>query len=78
VNHFADKVFCFSNTFNYPKDHHWQQAVALQAGTSRVRDPMRLMIFINLHNPSGHTRPWGLLASNKNEYQKQKNHVSGE
>jgi hypothetical protein len=34
----------------------------LQNGRSRVRDPMRWMIFINLPNPSGRTRPWGLLS----------------
>jgi hypothetical protein len=34
--------------------------------------------FFNSHNPSGRTRPCGLLASNRNEYQKQKNNVSGE
>jgi hypothetical protein len=28
----------------------------------RVRDPMRWMIFIKLPNPSGLTRPWGLLS----------------
>jgi hypothetical protein len=34
-------------------------------------------IFSNLQNPSGHTRPWGLLSPNRNEYQKHRNHVSG-
>jgi hypothetical protein len=33
--------------------------------------------FFNLPNPSGRTRHWGLLSTDRNEYQKQKN-VSGE
>jgi hypothetical protein len=37
---------------------------------------MRWIIFINLPNPDC-TRPWVYLASNRNEYQKQKN-ISGE
>jgi hypothetical protein len=40
----------------------------VQAGMSRVRDPMRRMLFAAL----GHS------ACNRNEYQKQKNNVSGE
>jgi hypothetical protein len=37
------------------------------------------VIFLNLPIPSGRTRPWGLLASNRNEYQTHKNNqVSGE
>jgi hypothetical protein len=36
------------------------------------------VIFFNLPNPSGRTRPWVYSASNINEYQKQKNNVSGE
>jgi hypothetical protein len=44
----------------------------LQAGRSRIREPMRWMnFFFNLRNPSGRTRPWGLLSPY--EYQKQKN-----
>jgi hypothetical protein len=36
-------------------------------------------IFFNLPNPSGLTRPWVYSASDRNEYQKQKNNnVSGE
>jgi hypothetical protein len=35
------------------------------------------MIFFNLPNPSSHTRPWIHSASDRNEYQKQKNNVSG-
>jgi hypothetical protein len=34
--------------------------------------------FLSLFNPSGRTRPWGLLSPNRNEYQKQNNNVSGE
>jgi hypothetical protein len=35
--------------------------------------------FLNLPNPSGRTRPWGLPVSNRNEYDKHKNNtVSGE
>jgi hypothetical protein len=34
----------------------------LQAGRSRVRGPMLWMFSINLPNPSGCTRPWGLLS----------------
>jgi hypothetical protein len=34
--------------------------------------------FFNLPNPSGPTVPWGSPTSNRNEYQKQKNNVSGE
>jgi hypothetical protein len=34
----------------------------LQTWRSRDRDPMRWMIFIKLPNPSGRTRPWGLLS----------------
>jgi hypothetical protein len=34
----------------------------LQTGRSRVRDPMRGMIFIKLPNPYGRTRPRGLLS----------------
>jgi hypothetical protein len=34
--------------------------------------------FLNVPNPSGRTRPWGYSASNRNEYQKQKNNVSEE
>jgi hypothetical protein len=34
----------------------------LQIGRSRVRDPMRLMVFINLPNPSGLTMSWALLS----------------
>jgi hypothetical protein len=34
----------------------------LQTGRPRVRDPMRLMIFINLPNHSCRIRPWGLLS----------------
>jgi hypothetical protein len=38
--------------------------------------------FLYSPNPSGHTRPWGLLiysSSNRNEYQKRKNNnASGE
>jgi hypothetical protein len=33
--------------------------------------------FFNLPNPSSRTRPWGLLSLYRNEYQKQKNNVSG-
>jgi hypothetical protein len=33
--------------------------------------------FSSLPNPSGHTRPWGHSAYNRNEFQKQKNNVSG-
>jgi hypothetical protein len=33
----------------------------LQAGRSRVREPTK-WIFFNLPNPSGRTRPWGLLG----------------
>jgi hypothetical protein len=38
----------------------------LQAGRSRVREPMIWKIFINLPPPSSHTRPWDLLGSNRN------------
>jgi hypothetical protein len=34
----------------------------LQAGRSRVRDPMRSMKFFNLPNPSGRIRTWGSLS----------------
>jgi hypothetical protein len=34
--------------------------------------------FLNLSNPSGSTKPWVYSVSNRNEYQKQKNNVSGE
>jgi hypothetical protein len=33
--------------------------------------------FFNSPNPSGRTRPWGYSASNRNEYKKQRNNVSG-
>jgi hypothetical protein len=49
----------------------------LQAGRPRVRNPMRRMKFPNLHHPAA----IGLevySASNRNEYQKQKDNVSGE
>jgi hypothetical protein len=32
--------------------------------------------FFNVPNPPGFTRPWGHSASNRNEYQKEKNNVS--
>jgi hypothetical protein len=53
------------------------KALLLQAGKSRVRDPMRLIIFSNLLTiPVG--RGAGVYsASNKNRNQKQKN-ISGE
>jgi hypothetical protein len=35
-------------------------------------------IFFNLPHPSGRNRPWSLLSLYRNEYQKQKNYVSGE
>jgi hypothetical protein len=38
----------------------------------------RWMNFFNLPHPSRGTRPWGFSASNRNDYQKQKNKVSGE
>jgi hypothetical protein len=34
--------------------------------------------FLNLPNPSGRSRPWVYSASNRNEYEKQNNNVSGE
>jgi hypothetical protein len=34
----------------------------LQAGRSRVRDPIRGINFLNLPNPSSRTRPCGLLS----------------
>jgi hypothetical protein len=50
----------------------------LQAGRSRIREPMSewivlifLILLVSLC-PGGHS------ASNRNEYQKQKNHASGE
>jgi hypothetical protein len=44
-----------------------------QVGRSRVQDPMGRNTFINLHNPSSRTRPWGLIRPlNINEYQKNK------
>jgi hypothetical protein len=33
----------------------------LQAGRSQVRNPMKLINFFNLLNPSGRIRPWRLL-----------------
>jgi hypothetical protein len=45
----------------------------LQAERSRVRDP--IIFYFNLPNPSGRNMLWGSL---RNEYQKQKNNVSGE
>jgi hypothetical protein len=50
----------------------------LQAGRSRVRSPMWFLNFLNLPNPCGNTRFWGHSASNKTEYKKQKNNLSGE
>jgi hypothetical protein len=44
----------------------------IQAGRLGVRDSMRWMNFSNLSNPSGRTRPRGLLS-----LQKQKNNISG-
>jgi hypothetical protein len=39
----------------------------------------RRVEILNLPKPSSRTRPWGVYsASNRNEYQKQKNDVSGE
>jgi hypothetical protein len=35
------------------------------------------MNIFNVSNPSGSTKPWVYSASNINEYQKQKNNVSG-
>jgi hypothetical protein len=35
--------------------------VQLQAGRSRVRDPMRGLSLLNLPNPFGRTKPWGLF-----------------
>jgi hypothetical protein len=34
----------------------------LQAGRSRVRDPMRSINLLNLPNLFGRTRPWGSLS----------------
>jgi hypothetical protein len=50
----------------------------LQAGKSQVRDPMKSLNFSNLHNPSSRTSPGVYSSSIRNEYQKQKNNVSGE
>jgi hypothetical protein len=50
----------------------------LQARRSRARDPMRRMIILNLPNPSVALGPGFHSASNRIEYQKQKNNVSGE
>jgi hypothetical protein len=51
----------------------------VQAGRSRVRDPMRSLIFFSIYVilPSA-LGPGVRSASNRNEYQKQKNNVSGE
>jgi hypothetical protein len=51
----------------------------LQVGRSRVRNQMRsLKFFFNLPKLSSHIMPFGVYsASNRNEYQKQKNNVSG-
>jgi hypothetical protein len=48
----------------------------LQAGRSRARVPMRLLNFFNLPNPLATLGPGNCSASNRNDYQKQKN-VSG-
>jgi hypothetical protein len=51
----------------------------LQAGRSRVRDPMRWMNFISIYLILLAALGPGLYsASNRNEYQEQKNNVSGE
>jgi hypothetical protein len=50
----------------------------VQSGRSRVPDVMSQMIFFNLSNPSDRTRPLVYSASNRNEYQKQEDNVSGE
>jgi hypothetical protein len=39
--------------------------------------PDEAMIFINLSNLSGSTAPGVHAVSNRNDYQKQKNYVSG-
>jgi hypothetical protein len=39
--------------------------------------PDEVILFLDLSNSSSHTRPWGLLTSDRNEYQKQKNNVCG-
>jgi hypothetical protein len=43
-----------------------------------VKDPMRLMNVFNLPSPSSLLGPEVCSASNRNEYQRQKNYVSGE
>jgi hypothetical protein len=50
----------------------------LQAGRSRVRDPMGKINSLNLPNPSVALGPGVYSASNRNGYQKQTNNVSGE
>jgi hypothetical protein len=45
--------------FSTRKRNGW--GAMLQAGRSRVRDPMR-WIFFNLPNPFSRTRPWGLFS----------------
>jgi hypothetical protein len=36
-----------------------------------------MSLFLNLRNSSGRTRPWDLLTSNRNEYQKHKKEFLG-
>jgi hypothetical protein len=48
----------------------------LQIGRSRVRS--RLGEFLNLPNPTAALGPGVYSASNRNEYQKHRNNVSGE
>jgi hypothetical protein len=49
----------------------------LQAGRSRVRDSMKRFFFLIFLVLPAALGPWVYSASNRNEYQKQKNTVSG-
>jgi hypothetical protein len=49
-----------------------------QAGRERVLNPMRSLNFFNLLNPSAALGSRVYTASDRNEYQKQRNNVSGQ
>jgi hypothetical protein len=64
------------NTFPWKGNRMSWPSTVLQAGTSRVRDPMRWIFLIYLIIPAK-LGPAVYSTSNRNEYQKQK-YVSGE
>jgi hypothetical protein len=56
------EIDSFSSAYSHISGHAWRRGwgTMLQAGISRIRDPIKLMFF-NVSNPSSRTRPWGLL-----------------